>query len=150
MHIVRRWATRHANAFEKLYDGFERILIHMHPMMQKVGYQRLEKPMATIERWVKGFFFDSQMCGFCTLGSTGMTCPMNCPKQMRNGPCGGVRPNGRCEINPRMACIWIDAYIGSQLMAEPVRILDLQAPVDYRLQNSSSWLREVRRKVGLE
>jgi hypothetical protein len=150
MYVVRRWVTRHPGAFEKLYAIFERALVYAHPLIGVLGYQRLEKPVTTIERWVKRFLFDSQMCGSCTLGSTGMTCPMNCPKHMRNGPCGGVRPNGHCEIKPSMVCVWLDAFVGSQLMAEPVRILDLQAPVDYRLQNSSSWLREVRRKVGLE
>nr|WP_245947992.1 methylenetetrahydrofolate reductase C-terminal domain-containing protein [Halomonas montanilacus] len=29
------------------------------------------------------------MCGQCILSSTGMSCPMNCPKSLRNGPCGG-------------------------------------------------------------
>ena len=29
-----------------------------------------------------------------SLPSTGMACPTNCAKQMRNGPCGGVRADG--------------------------------------------------------
>ena len=75
---------------------------------------------------------------------------MNCPKKMRNGPCGGVRQNGNCEIEPGMPCVWKDAFAGSQLMDHSVRILEIQAPLDHRLENSSSWLREVRRKVGIE
>ena len=43
---------------------------------------------------------DSQSCGQCIVGYTGLSCPMNCPKKMRNGPCGGVRPDGRCEVEP--------------------------------------------------
>ena len=38
------------------------------------------------------------MCGQCVLHSTGMTCPMTCPKTLRNGPCGGVREDGDCEV----------------------------------------------------
>ena len=56
-----------------------------------IGFARLEAPAAAVERNVKGLLFDCQMCGKCVLSSTGMSCPMNCPKQMRNGPCGGVR-----------------------------------------------------------
>jgi hypothetical protein len=36
-----------------------------------------------------------------------MSCPMNCPKSIRNGPCGGVRLNGHCEIKPEMRCVWV-------------------------------------------
>jgi len=150
MYSVRRWTSRHAGGFETFYVGFERWLVRLHPLFQRLGYQRLDGPVAALEKIIKGSLFDTRMCGSCTLGSTGMTCPMNCPKQMRNGPCGGVRQNGNCEVQPRMACVWKDAVIGSQLMAEPVRILDLQAPVDHRLRNTSSWLRAVRQNVGLE
>jgi methylenetetrahydrofolate reductase (NADPH) len=50
------------------------------------------------------------MCGQCVLHSTGMTCPMNCPKTLRNGPCGGVREDGHCEVKPEMRCVWLKAY----------------------------------------
>jgi hypothetical protein len=32
-----------------------------------------------------------------------------CPKRMHNGPCGG-QVSGRCEVNPKAACVWIKAY----------------------------------------
>ncbi len=40
-----------------------------------------------IEHAVKGPVFGCRMCGQCVLHSTGLTCPMNCPKTLRNGPC---------------------------------------------------------------
>ena len=52
------------------------------------------------EEPVKRSLFDCQMCGQCVLHYTGMTCPMTCPKQIRNGPCGGVRADGHCEVYP--------------------------------------------------
>lgn len=150
MYTLRRWTARHARFFEAVYDRFERLLMSLHPLFERIGYQRLEKPAASIEKLVKGVLFDSQMCGSCTLSATGMVCPMNCPKRMRNGPCGGVRTDGCCEVMPTMPCVWIDAYAGSQRMRRGRRILDIQAPLDHRLAERSSWLREVRRKMAGE
>ena len=50
--------------------------------------------LETVEHAVKGPVWDCRMCGQCVLHDTGLTCPMTCPKTLRNGPCGGVRPNG--------------------------------------------------------
>jgi hypothetical protein len=150
MYAVRRWSTRHARTLERFYQRFERALVALHPLFERVGYERLEHVARPLERAVKGFLFDTRMCGSCTLGSTGMTCPMNCPKQMRNGPCGGVRQNGHCEVDPDMPCVWLDAYQGSLQIDDGARILKIQEPLDHRTQGGSSWLREVRRRVGLE
>ena len=62
--------------------------------------------------------FDCRMCGDCVLSKTGMSCPMNCPKALRNGPCGGVRANGNCEVYPEMRCVWAEAYEGSLRMRD--------------------------------
>jgi Methylene-tetrahydrofolate reductase C terminal len=148
MLIVRRWVSRHPRLFEILYQGFESVLLSLHPLFRRIGYQRLDPPAAAVEKVVKGFLFDTQMCGSCTLGATGMVCPMNCPKSMRNGPCGGVRANGHCEVKPDMPCVWVDAYSGSRRMKHGERIREIQAAVDHREKNTSSWLREVRRKAG--
>ena len=48
---------------------------------------------------------DSQACGNCVLGHIEYVCPQTCPKQMRNGPCGGVRANGNCEVEPDMPAV---------------------------------------------
>jgi hypothetical protein len=61
-----------------------------------------------------------------------------------------VRQNGHCEVDPDMPCVWLDAYQGSLQIDDGVRILKIQEPLDHRTQGSSSWLREVRRRVGLE
>lgn len=146
VYAVRRWSVRHARGFERLYQRFERTLLALHPLLRTIGYARLERPVALIERLVKGFLFDCRMCGSCVLSSTGMSCPMNCPKELRNGPCGGVRANGNCEVKPAMRCVWVDAYEGSQRMRGGQRILDVQVIVDRSAKGSSSWLREVRRQ----
>lgn len=57
------------------------------------------------EKWLKEKLFDCQTCGQCVLSHTAMICPMNCPKGLRNGPCGGTL-NGKCEVIPEMDCVW--------------------------------------------
>ncbi len=71
---------------------------------------------------------------------------MNCPKELRNGPCGGVSSDGRCEVKPDMRCVWVEAYRGSQLVENSKSILFVRFPMDYRLRGRSSWLREVRKQ----
>ena len=99
---------------DRCYAALESILALFNPLLKAIGHERLDKPFAAVEGAVKGFLFDSQSCGQCTLGETGMACPMNCPKTLRNGPCGGVRQNGGCEIKPEMTCVWVNAWEGSQ------------------------------------
>jgi hypothetical protein len=141
----RAWSVRHARGLERLYGAFEKALLAASPLIARLGYSKLERPVAFIERQVKRALFDCRMCGDCVLSSTGMSCPMNCPKAMRNGPCGGVRANGHCEIYPDMACVWVKAYEGAQLMREGARIETPLPPLDHRLKGSSSWLRLARR-----
>ena len=148
MYAVRLWSIRHAGFWERFYRVFERTVIAAGPLLQRIGLERLEAPAAAIERNVKGLLFDCQMCGTCVLSSTGMSCPMNCPKQLRNGPCGGVRADGHCEVKPAMRCVWVQAWEGSRRMSEGDKITQLQPPVDHRRRGSSAWLRLVRERLG--
>ena len=75
----------------------------LHPLWLWLGYDRVEGPIRSVERYVKSVLFDCHMCGNCVLGKTGMSCPMNCPKEVRNGPCGGVREDGSCVGQARYA-----------------------------------------------
>lgn len=93
-----------------------------------------------IEQVVKVPAFGCRMCGQCVLHSTGMVCPMTCPKNLRNGPCGGVRGDGSCEVIPNMQCIWVRAYHNSQRLPWVEEIHDLRPPVDWSLNGSSSWI----------
>jgi Methylene-tetrahydrofolate reductase C terminal len=145
MYAVRLWSVRHARAMERFYAAFERAIVALHPLAKGIGYERLEKPVAAVEKAVKGALFDCQMCGQCVLSSTGMSCPMNCPKNIRNGPCGGVRADGHCEVKPEMRCVWVEGFAGSQRMREGKdKIQIVQWAVDRRLQGRSSWLKVMR------
>ena len=144
MYQVRLWSVRHARRLGAVYERFERLLIACDPWLRRIGYQRLERPVAAVERGVKGLLFDCRMCGQCALGSTGLSCPMNCPKSLRNGPCGGVRPDGQCEVLPAMRCVWVEAWEGSRRLAAGDAILTVQRPLDHRLWGRSAWLGVLR------
>jgi hypothetical protein len=145
MYALRLWSVRHARGLNAFYRRFERLLVRLSPLLRAIGYARLERPVAGVERAVKGLLFDCRMCGQCVLSSTGMSCPMNCPKTLRNGPCGGVRDDGTCEVKPEMRCVWVDAYHGSvRIPGGTAAMRTVQAAVDQRLQGRSSWLRVVR------
>ena len=149
MYRMREWSVRHASALSRIYGWLESLLVRLDPLWRAIGHERLEKPFAAVEHTVKGFLFDCQMCGDCVLSSTGMSCPMNCPKHLRNGPCGGVRENGNCEVIPAMKCVWVAAYEGSQNIPGGVQAMRvIQFAVDRRLSGTSSWLRVVRDKTG--
>jgi Methylene-tetrahydrofolate reductase C terminal len=149
MYSVRLWSVRHARGLNAFYRRFEAVLVALNPLWKLLGYQRLERPVAAVERSVKGFLFDCKMCGQCILSSTGMSCPMNCPKNLRNGPCGGVRANGNCEVRPEMRCVWVQAVAGSSRIPGGMEALGkVQVAVDRRLQGQSSWLRVARERAG--
>lgn len=148
MYRIRSFAVRHAGAFEWFYVRFERALVALDPMFRRIGYDRLERPVALVEKLTKGLLFDCRMCGQCVLSSTGMSCPMNCPKTLRNGPCGGVRPGGFCEVKPQMRCVWVMAWEGAGRMRGGGQIKDVQPPVNRSLEGSSSWLRVAREKAA--
>ena len=144
MYAIRLWSVRHARAMELAYGTLERALLALDPLFKRIGYQRLERPVAAVERAAKGLLFDCQMCGQCALSSTGMSCPMNCPKSLRNGPCGGVRPDGFCEVKPAMRCVWVQAFEGSTRMQNGGTIDHPLPPLDHRHWGRSSWLAVAR------
>ena len=101
----------------------------------------MRRAILLVEKKSKEALFDCRMCGQCILHSTGLTCPMRCPKNLRNGPCGGVLQDGSCEVYPDRPCVWVQAWRRSQKL--PVfrhHIEHVERPVDWRLQDTSSWI----------
>lgn len=102
--------------------------------------KRLDRFLLPIEELSKEAIWDCRMCGQCILHSTGLTCPMRCPKNLRNGPCGGVRADGNCEVYPDKPCVWVEAVNGAKRL--PLwrdHIYHVMPPVDWQLENTSSW-----------
>ena len=145
MYAVRLWSVRHARSLKRLYDFFSRLAPWCAPLARVVGPDRLAALLAPVERRAKGLMFDCRMCGQCVLSATGMACPMNCPKEMRNGPCGGVRPDGGCEVNPQTRCVWVEATSGTKHIsldhrAHPTPLLPA---VDQRRRGNSTWIQVI-------
>lgn len=137
-----RWLYAQPRVLDTLYDVTQRALVPFRRWLKPRGL--VEKTFVVAEEVSKGALFHCQMCGQCVLHSTGMTCPMNCPKNLRNGPCGGVRANGHCEIKPEMRCVWVEAWERSRRMSEyGDEIFLVLSPVNRRLQNTSAWLNEL-------
>ena len=73
------------------------------------GRPRVAAAVERLELGLKKPLFGCQACGNCVLGHLQYVCPQTCPKQMRNGPCGGTH-QGRCEVVPEQPCIWLRVY----------------------------------------
>jgi hypothetical protein len=135
------WLRDRPHFLEITYQLVERIVNRLDPIISRLGYDRVERFVTPLEDLGKKIVFDCRMCGQCILHSTGMTCPMSCPKNLRNGPCGGVRHNGHCEVEPDMRCVWVEAYERSRTMpiyGEEMTLI--QPPVNRQLQDRSAWV----------
>jgi hypothetical protein len=104
------------------------------------SHPRIYEAFDATEEWSKRELFGCRMCGQCALPLTGYACPMTCPKQLRNGPCGGVRPDGGCEVYPERRCVWVLAYERASEAGHLQDLSLLHRPIDQRRQGESSWV----------
>jgi hypothetical protein len=121
------------------------VLDRRNPVWQAVaaGLQKspgLYRLFTWTERLTKERLFGCRMCGQCALPSTAYACPMTCPKQLRNGPCGGVSMDGSCEVYPGMRCVWLMAYERADAEGRASDLRRLQRPIDQRKWGQSSWV----------
>ena len=136
-----RYLRNHPRLLERAYQATAWIFRRLDPFVSRLGYGRVGRWLQRPEELSKQIIFDCRMCGQCVLHSTGMTCPMTCPKNLRNGPCGGVRANGNCEVKPEMRCVWVEAYERTQKMAVyGQEMMHINPPVNRQLQGSSAWI----------
>jgi hypothetical protein len=140
--MALRRLQSHPHLLELAYNATYRLLWPFRRWLVSDSF--IGRLLIPLERIGKGLVFDCQMCGQCVLHSTGMTCPMTCPKNLRNGPCGGVRPNGYCEVVPSMPCVWVEAWERSKQMPLHGRdILRVLPPLDRRRQGESAWVNDL-------
>jgi len=135
----------HPGWLEISYRFVDMLFKQLDPLIREIGYQRVDRWLRFTERVTKQAVFDCQMCGQCTLHFTGMTCPMTCPKNLRNGPCGGVRSNKHCEVKPEMQCVWVEAYErASKMKIYGSGFHGIQAPLNRQLEGSSAFVNILR------
>lgn len=100
----------------------------------------LYKGVLLIEHTIKKPLLGCRGCGQCVLSYNGLTCCMRCPKQLRNGPCGGTRENGHCEVYPERMCIWFLIHERSVKLGRQEKLMKYHKPVDRRNQDQSAWV----------
>jgi hypothetical protein len=100
----------------------------------------LYKVFTWLEEKMKRQLFGCSMCAQCALPTTAYSCPQTCPKQLRNGPCGGVFPDGSCEVYPEMKCVWVIAYERAEETGHVEDLRRLVRPLDHRKWGQSSWI----------
>ncbi len=107
-----------------------------YPFKKEVLSKRI---LAGVERLIKGPLFGCRMCGNCLLQSTAMICPMECPKGLRNGPCGGVTPEGHCYVDETRKCVWKCIYDKALKKGKEDTLLEILPPVDWNRAGTELW-----------
>jgi methylenetetrahydrofolate reductase (NADPH) len=105
-------------------------------------HKALKNIFSWFEYVTKTSLYGCQNCGDCALFDVAYLCPVSqCPKNQRNGPCGGSY-NGWCEVYPNeRKCIWVKAYRRLKSQHQEDSIGDnIIPPCDWALWESSSWL----------
>jgi methylenetetrahydrofolate reductase (NADPH) len=102
----------------------------------------LKKSFGSLEFWIKAVLYGCKDCGDCALFDVAYLCPISqCPKDQRNGPCGGSC-EGWCEVYPReKKCIWVRAYQRLKARNNEDFMGDyIIPPCNWELWQTSSWL----------
>ncbi len=95
------------------------------------------KILESIEKLVKGPLFGCRMCGNCLLQETAFICPMECPKGIRNGPCGGSTEH--CYVDETRPCMWYKIYERAFRMGREEKLLEVMPPLDWDKVGGETW-----------
>ncbi len=93
-----------------------------------------------VDRNVGWFEENCRTCGECVLGDTGGICPVTrCAKGIFNGPCGGTRLDGSCEVDKDTPCAWYEIHKRLTEQGRVDKIIEVKPP---RL-----WQNQIRRSL---
>jgi len=63
---------------------------------------------------------------------------MECPKGLRNGPCGGSTPE-KCYVDESRPCIWYKIYERSFQLGREALLLEVLPPMDWDKAGTDAW-----------
>jgi methylenetetrahydrofolate reductase (NADPH) len=95
--------------------------------------------LAKTELMIKGPLFGCRMCGNCLLQETAFICPMECPKGIRNGSCGGITPSKNCYVDETRKCIWYCIYKRAEKLGREEMLLEVLPPLDWEKTGTETW-----------
>lgn len=138
-----------AGATYAVWSAMHRVLFDERSPMYKMlrGYYRRLDDKSMLYRFSHGgeltakrLFFKCQDCGDCVLAEMAYCCPRGqCPKNQRNGPCGGSH-DGSCEVYPDRPCVWTQVYRRLKSKGELEAYRDKYVPPrDAALEHTSGW-----------
>ena len=114
----------------------------MRALAKIVDGSEFESAYTKCEQIIKGLTNECRHCGDCAMLDLAYLCPMSqCPKNQRNGPCGGSH-EGWCEAYPNQRkCIYVLAYERLKVHGADQSLgEELVPPVNYDLSQTSSWI----------
>ncbi len=109
--------------------------------------RKVSRFMLFFEDIVKVPLFRCQHCGECILSSTAFICSQNCPKRMRNGPCGGTGRDGSCEVYPDRKCVWYKIYYRSKFLNRMSLLYKFKKIHNWNLEGTSAWLNVFKKRI---
>jgi ferredoxin len=92
----------------------------------------LDTMFVGIDRDVGYYEERCRSCGTCMLGETGGICPVTrCSKGVLNGPCGGTREDGSCELADGIHCAWHDIHERLKGQGRLSQLLIVRPPMEW-------------------
>lgn len=131
------WRGMHA----LLFTPNKKLFGMMRGMYTAAEGKSVMKPLHAVEHVAKVITLDCKDCGDCAMLDIAYICPMSqCPKNQRNGACGGSL-NGWCEVYPNeKKCIWVRAYARLKKYNEESTIdVAPVPPANWDFYQTSSW-----------